>query len=80
MPSGLTETRRVKDFLPLVRQGKQEGIFPISGMTLADIAAHLPHMKVEDSDADSSNLNVILADDHPSFDDQYQEGDDSARQ
>ena len=48
--TGRRELRKIKDFLPLVKNGRQEGLFPLSGMFLADLAAELPHVEIVDND------------------------------
>jgi hypothetical protein len=48
--TGRTEIRRVRDFLPLVRNNRQEGLFPISGMTATEIANSVPDIELVDND------------------------------
>jgi len=54
--TGRTEIRQVPDFLPLVVNGKQEGLFPISGMTAREIKRHLPLLEIVDEDDDDNDV------------------------
>ena len=58
LPSGLKEVRRIKDFLPLVRDDGvvQDGLLPLSGMTVQEIVSHDPAIKlVEPDELESSS-------------------------
>ena len=46
--TGRTEIRLIPDFLPLVKDGRQEGLLPIGGMTDQEIAEALPNVKFVD--------------------------------
>ena len=61
----------MKDYLPLVKDGKQQGILPISGMAATEVVNHLPDLKMVE-DTTFSKVNIIFADEHPSFHDQGQ--------
>ena len=53
--TGRTEVRQVPDFLPLIRNGRQEGLFPISGMTASEIKKNVPELKLVDDDEDDDD-------------------------
>lgn len=53
-PSNIREVRKVKDYLPLVRDGQQfPGLLPLSGMTTEEIRSHLPNIRLVDDDEGS---------------------------
>ena len=57
--TGRVELRRVKDFLPLVQDGRQVGLFPMSGLSLEEICKELPHITVVDDDNVEEPLEVV---------------------
>jgi len=59
--TGRTEIRQVRDFLPILVRGQQQGLFPISGMTAREIKTHLPELEwVDDEDDDLGDNTLIL--------------------
>ena len=66
MPSNIKEVRQIKDFLPLVMDGKQVGLLPLSGMSTVEIASKLPGIKVVET-TENLNVRVVQVDNHPDF-------------